>query len=181
MFHSTSFLSPQSSLCPRLRFFCKDPLKNHFDFDSQPFRLQLLRTGFSFHSRSDCPAAYKTCVDYRLIYTSTPVTLKVHGCRWTNLPAKVNHVTDLYALNRTLLAPVTGLFNDVLDPSLSAIKDTDAQVNFLACRLESYLLQILRFVAEPFPLRFCNYSSPRQRPLPFNMAFLHSWPVRKVR
>jgi len=46
--------------------------------------------------------------------------------------------------------PVTGLFNEVLDRSLSAINDTDAQVNFLACRLESYLLQILRVVAEPF-------------------------------
>ena len=34
----------------------------------------------------------------------------------------------------------------------SAIKDIKyAQVNFLACRLESYLLQILRVVAEPFP------------------------------
>jgi len=90
-------------------------------------------------------------VDSRLICTSTPVTLKVHGCRWTNLPTKVNHVSDLHALNRTLLAPVTGLFNDVLDRSLSAIKDTDAQDNFLACRLESYLLQILRVVVEPFP------------------------------
>ena len=50
-----------------------------------------------------------------------------------------------------MLAPVTGLFNDVLDRSLSAIKDTDAQVNFLACRLDSYLLQIVRVVAEPFP------------------------------
>jgi len=74
----------------------------------------------------------------------------VHGCRWTNLPTKVNHVSDLYALNPTLLVPVTGLFNDVLDCSLFAIKDTDAQVNFLACRLESYLLQILRVIAEPF-------------------------------
>ena len=74
----------------------------------------------------------------------------MHGCRWTNLPTKVNHVSDLYALNPTLLVPVTGLFNDVLDCSLFAIKDTDAQVNFLACRLESYLLQILRVIAEPF-------------------------------
>ena len=92
-------------------------------------------------------------MDSRLICTSTPVTLKVHGCRWTNLPTKVNHVSEIYALNRTLLAPVTGPFNDVLDRSLSAIKDTDikdAQVNFLACRLVSYLLQILRVVAEPF-------------------------------
>ena len=32
----------------------------------------------------------------------------------------------------------------------------------------------------PFPLRFCNYSSPHQQLLPFNMAFLHSWPERKV-
>jgi len=38
-----------------------------------------------------------------------------------------------------------------LDRSLSAIKDADAQVNYLACRLKSYLLQILRVVAEPFP------------------------------
>jgi len=35
-------------------------------------------------------------------------------------------------------------------PSLLS-KTQIAQVNFLACRLESYLLQILRVVAEPFP------------------------------
>jgi len=60
-------------------------------------------------------------------------------------------VTDLYALNRTFLAPVTGLFKDVLEPSLTAIKGAGAQVNYLACRLDSYVLQILRVVAEPFP------------------------------
>jgi len=72
-------------------FFCEDSLKIHFDFDRHQFLLQL----------------FQTCVDSRLICTSTTVTLKVHGCRWTNLPAKVNHVSELYALNRTLLAPVT--------------------------------------------------------------------------
>jgi len=145
------WVNPKSFLCPRLRFVCKETLKIHLDSNSQPFPLQLLRSGFSFHSWSDCPAEYKTCVDSRLICTSTPVTLKVHGCCWTTLTTKVNYVSDLYPLNRTLLAPVTGLFNDVLDRSLSAIKDTDAQVNCLACRLESYLLQILRVVAEPYP------------------------------
>jgi len=36
----------------------------------------------------------------------------------------VNHVSALYALDRTLLAPVTGLFNDVLDRSF-AVNGTD--------------------------------------------------------
>ena len=46
--------------------------------------------------------------------------------------------------------------------------------NLIFCRF--YVLSL-----NPFPLRLCNYSSPRQPQLPFNMAFLHSWPVRKVR
>jgi len=142
----TTTTTVDNAVLTRFGLFYNPVLKIHLDSNSQPFRLQLLRSGFSFHSWSDCPTEYKTCVDSRLICTSTPVTLKVHGCRWTNLPTKVNHVSELYALNRTLLAPVTGLFNDVLDRSLSAIRDTDAQVNFLACRLESYLLQILRVV-----------------------------------
>jgi len=52
--------------------FGKAPLKIHFDFDRRPFLLQLLQT----------------CVDFRLMCTSTPVTLKVHGCRWANPPTK---------------------------------------------------------------------------------------------
>jgi len=68
----------------------------------------------------------------------------------TNRPA-INHVSDFYAINRSLLAPMTGLLNGVLDDSLSAFKDTDTQVNYLACRLDSYRLQILRVVAERFP------------------------------
>ena len=75
----------------------------------------------------------------------------LHGCGGSFRPTYAHHVTEFHAFNRTLLAPVTGLCNDVLDCSLSAIKDTDAQVNFLACRLESYLSQILRVVAESFP------------------------------
>jgi len=74
----------------------------------------------------------------------------LHGCGGSFRPTYAYHVTEFHAFNRTLLAPVTGPFNDVLDRSLSAIKDTDAQVNFLACRLESYLLRILRVVAKPF-------------------------------
>jgi len=74
----------------------------------------------------------------------------LHGCGRSFRPTYAHHVTEFPTFNRTLLAPVTGPFNDVLDRSLSAIKDTDAQVNFLACRLESYLLQIVRVVAEPF-------------------------------
>ena len=81
-----------------------------------------------------------------------------------------------------MLAPVTGLFNDVLDRSLSAIKDTDAaQVNFLAFRLESYLLQILRVVAEPFPSEVLQLLLTSTAAGTFQHTFLHSWPVRKVR
>jgi len=61
----------------------------------------------------------------------------LHGCGGSFRPTNAHHVTGFPALDRTLLAPVTGLFSDVLDRSLSAIKDTDAQVNFVACRLES--------------------------------------------
>jgi len=93
----------------------------------------------------------------------------------------LNHVTDLYALNRTLLAPVTGLFNDVLDRSLTAIKDTDAQVNYLACRLDLIFYRFYVLSLNPFPLRFCNYSSPRLQLLPFTIGILTQWPVRKVR
>jgi len=88
------WVNPKSFLCPRLRSVRKETLKIHLDSNRLPFHLQLLRSGFSFHSWSDCPAECKTCVDSRLICTSTPVTLKVHGCRWTNLPTEVNHVSD---------------------------------------------------------------------------------------
>ena len=87
----------------------------------------------------------------RAVCTSTAVTLMLHGCGGSFLPTYAHHVTEFPTFNHTLLTPVTGLFNDVLDRSLSAFKDADAQVNFLACRLESYLLQILRVVAKPFP------------------------------
>jgi len=109
VFHSTSFLSPQSSLCPRLRFFYKDPLKTDVDFDRQPFLLQL----------------HHTCVDSRLVCTSTAVTFMLHGCDGSFRPTNAHHVTEFPAFDRTLLAPVTGLFFDVLHRSF-AVNGTDA-------------------------------------------------------
>ena len=40
-------------------------------------------------------------------------------------------MTEFPTFNHTLLAPVTGLFNDVLDRSLSAFKDADCSSQFL--------------------------------------------------
>ena len=85
VFHSTSFLSPKSSLCPRLRFVCEDSLKFHFYFDRRPFLLQLLQT----------------CVDSSLICTSTAVTLMLHGCGGSFRPTYVHHVTEFLVFNRT--------------------------------------------------------------------------------
>jgi len=84
---------------PTSQIFCIDPLKIHFDFDRQLFLLQLLRS----------------CVDSRLICTSTAVTLMLHGCGGSFRPCYAHHVTEFPAFNLILLAPVTGPFVDALD------------------------------------------------------------------
>ena len=68
---------------PMSQIFCKDPLKIHFDFDRQPFLLQLLQT----------------CVDSRLICTSTAATLRLHGCGRSFRPTYAHHVTEIPAFN----------------------------------------------------------------------------------
>ena len=94
---------------PASQIFCKDRLKIHFDFERPPFLSQLLQT----------------CVDSRLICTSTAVTLMLHGCGGSFRPTDAHHVTEFPAFNRTLLAPVTGPFFNVLDRSF-AVNGTDA-------------------------------------------------------
>jgi len=84
-------------------------LKINFDFERQPFLLQLLQT----------------CVDSHLICTSTAVTFMSHGCGGSFRPTNAHHVTEFPAFNCMLLAPVAGPFFDVLDRSF-AVNGTDA-------------------------------------------------------
>jgi len=74
-----------------------------------------------------------------------------------------------------LLALLTEVFSDVWDRSLLAIESNEAQDKHSACHLTSCLLQILRFVHEPFHLRFCNPVSLSQLLLHSNTAFWSSW------
>ena len=57
----------------------------------------------------------RSCVDSRLICTSTAVTLMLHGCGGSFRPCYAHHVTEFPAFNLILLAPVTGPFVDALD------------------------------------------------------------------
>jgi len=147
VFHSTSFLSPPSFLCPRLVFFAKTIWKNIL-IDRHQFLLQLLQT----------------CVDSCLICTSTAVTLMLHGCGGSFRPTYVHHVTEFHAFNRTLLAPVTGPFFDVLDRSF-AVNGTDAPT------LLGVSVGIFRSTSYSTCCRWthhCAFSSLHQRLLPFN-------------
>jgi len=152
--------SVRNLLSAHVSNFCKDPLKIHIDFHRQPFLLLLLQTR----------------VDSRLICASTAVTLMLHVCGGSFRPTYAHNVTAFPAFDRTLLAPVIGPFFAVLDRSF-AVNGTDAPT-------------LLGVSAGIFPLDYstfcrwthhCAFFSPHQLQLPFNMAFLHSWPVRKVR
>ena len=67
----------------------------------------------------------RSCVDSRLICTSTAVTLRLHGCGGSFRPTDAHHVMEFPASNRPLLALVTGPFFDGLDRSF-AVNGTDA-------------------------------------------------------
>ena len=174
--HYTSGVDQSSlSLVRTSKSFAKR-LKIHFGPENHCFINSSFFLGFPSTRGIIVLPECNQCLNYRLIFASNCSHSQVAWWPVDESPAEVMHAAALEVLQRTLLVPVTCLFNNVsIVPSVIKTWMLKLSTRCVFWTAIIYSFNILSL--KPFLLRFCKASSLRQQLIPLNKAFWPSWPA----